>query len=207
MPKSIRITICDSSPVIRAGLKNILSADPIIEIAFEASSHTEILNNYQNIKTDIILVDIEEGGRSGIKFLRELRALFPESKIIVLNDCENIARIVQYVELGVKGFQHKYESTPDEMIHAIHTVYWGGTNLSPCVMEALLSNMHSIQNILEGNLSTREQQVLDLLARGKSNNDIAENLFISIQTVKSHVSSILSKLNAKNRIEAALWLH
>lgn len=212
MSESIRIALCDPSPLIRCGLRNIFSADPDIEISFEASSHAEILSNYDCIKMDVILVDIAEKGRSGVIFLRELRALLPELKVIVLNDCQNNNqliqdRIIQCIELGVKGFQCKHLSTPEELIHAIHTVFWGGTNLSTGVMETLLSNMNTKQNILKGNLSTRERQVLEFLARGKSNYDIAETLCISIRTVKSHVSSILSKLNAKNRIEAALWLH
>ena len=193
MSNYIRITICDPSPIIRSGIKNILYADPLIEIAFEASTHEEVLVNCDNIEMDIILVDIKEQGRTGIKFLRSLRELLPELKIIALNDCKDKSRIIQFIELGVKGFQCKYESTPDEMIHAIHTVYNGGTNLTPGVMDALLTNMQSDQAMMAGNLSAREWQVLDLLAVGKSNNAIADKLSISTRTVKSHVSSILGK--------------
>lgn len=206
MSNSVRVAICDQSPVMRYGLNTILSGDPGIEMVFEASSYTEVLNKYDSINTDVILIDLEENGQSGLRFLREFRELLPEVKIIALSECSNKNRIVEFIEMGIKGFQCKHESSAEDIIHAVHTVHQGGTNLSPCVMDALLANLQMKQDKPEVNLSNREKQVLDLVAKGKSNSDIAKNLFISTRTVKFHVSSILSKLKVKNRTAAALWL-
>jgi DNA-binding NarL/FixJ family response regulator len=210
MPNSIRVAICDDSPIVRNGLKSILNADTGIRVAFEASSPAEILKGSAGIELDIILADLAEQDYSEAQaeknLLSELGKSHPLVKVIALNDCDNRRRLVELIELGVKGFQCKHHCTADEMTQAVHKVHGSGTHFSSCAMDAVLHNLQAKETRPNANLSKREQQVLDLVAQGKSNDDIGRNLFISTCTVKFHVSSILSKLNVKNRTEAALWL-
>ena len=214
MPDLIRVAICDQSPIVRSGIKSMLEADSSLDVV-EASSQEEILKNNDLTKPDIIFINFEKAEEPMFKCLSKLRELLPAAKVIALCDCCNQERasqcadkgfIVKAIELGVKGFQCKPKTTADEIIHSIHTVHRGDLDLAPCVINALVDNVQTAEAKSVALLSAREQQVLDLVARGKSNNDIAENLFISTRTVKFHVSSILSKLKVKNRTEAAMWL-
>ena len=203
MPGSIRVTICDCCPTIRYGLQNILASDSDIRVVGELSTHSEILNTISEIDTDIILADLNEYNSSGIEHLRQVREQHPEVKVIVFTDSLDHRLVVGALELGVRGFKAK-NADAGEIINAIHTVHRGETSMSAAVTTILLEHMQRNRASSNSILSKRERQVLKLIGQGKSNSDIANTLFISIRTVKFHVSSILSKLDVKNRTEAAL---
>lgn len=207
MTNAIRLTLCDDCPAIRIGVKQILSLDPDINIVTEACSPTEILNNHIDQEMDIMLVDLGQNTREGLASIRRLRDLRPDIKVIIFTSCDDKSLIMQAIELGVQGFLLK-KADAKEIINAIQTVHKGGTSLASCVTSALLEHMQARQVHSESDLSNREQEVLNLLAKGSSNNDIANKLFITTRTVKYHVSSIFTKLNVKNRTEAAAkWVH
>ena len=215
MSDLIRVAICDHSPIIRSGIKSMLSADPNLEVVFEGSSQQDVRSNHDLFEADIMLIDHEENEESLFNCLNQLAALLPDIKVIILyhcgsnrsqGSCLHTGTISQAIKHGVRGFQCKHKFSADDIIHTIRMVYQGEIDLPPCVVNQLLRNIKPTRPKPAVNLSTREQQVLGLVAKGKTNNDIAEKLYISTRTVKFHVSSILSKLNVKNRTEAALWL-
>jgi len=207
---AIHVTICDISPVIRHGIREILSSQAEVKVISMASSMKELVNEYsrkdeasRNV-VDIVLTDFEENGLSVIGYLRDLRRLIPDLKIVALNDCADSDLLIEAIEMGIKGFQCKHDFTRQELVDTVHTVFNGGSHMSSCVTNAVLANMVKSRARSKTLLSAREAEVAKLLSVGKSNKEIAQDLIISPRTVKFHVSSILSKLNAKNRTEAAL---
>lgn len=205
MPNSIRVTICDSSPTLRCGLKHFLGNEPNISIAAEVSSHAQMLNAHLNTEMDIILADLDENDETSFECLHKFKLARPDVKVIIFSSCTSQRVIMKSLQIGVQGFHNKNASSL-EIIKAIHTVNKGGTSLAPCVTTALVDHITTKNEAKHQLLSERERQVLGLVAKGKSNSDIAEKLFISVRTVKFHMGSILTKLNVKNRTEAAaMW--
>lgn len=204
MPETIHVAICDHCSTIRCGLRHILNADPDIETVAEACTSEEMVTQFARLDLDVILIDLEPGKLAGLDNLCKFNELKPSAKTIIFTNSSDKKLILKAVEMGVQGFLLK-QAESEEIIDAIHVVHKGGTSLAPCVTTALLEQLQQKQQQLQTSLSKREQEVLDLIALGKTNNDIANALFISIRTVKFHVSSILAKLHVRNRTEAALW--
>jgi len=205
-PQSIQVAICDFSATIRHGLQHILNDAVGIDIVMKAPNQAQVLKQSDGLDIDVIMIDIDDEMEKGLEYIVKFRKKMSETKILVFSACRVNAKIIEAIELGVEGFLCKLDAEVDDIESAIRAVHRGGRPLAPCVTEALLNHMQSKQTIEKASLSTREKEVLDLIAAGKSNKDIADYLYISIRTVKFHVSSIFGKLNVKNRTEAALWL-
>jgi NarL family two-component system response regulator LiaR len=206
MSAAIRLAICDSCPTIRHGLEHIFDSAPDIDVVVLTASRDEFLSQPDEQDVDVILIDIDDHEHDVTGYIETFRENLPNTKILIFTNCKDNVQIINVIEQGIEGFQCKQDADIDDITGAVRTVHKGGTDLAPCVTEALLMQMKADQHMAKAQLSAREQQVLDLIAQGKTNDGIADTLFISTRTVKFHVSSILSKLDVKNRTEAALWL-
>lgn len=203
MSRKIRVAICDRSPAVRYGLRSILGSCANIEIVSEVFVHREILTEIANRNADILIVDLNPDNPEELNCLGQFKDICPGTKIVVFTSSHDDDLIMKALQLGVQGFKLKLD-TAEEIIKTIQAVSRGSTCLAPCVTNTMLNHLQKKKMCEMSSLSEREKDVLNLIAKGRSNNEIADNLFISVRTVKFHASAIFAKLNVKNRTEAAL---
>jgi DNA-binding NarL/FixJ family response regulator len=202
--KSIRILIADDHPVVQDGLVAVLSTQPDFEIVGRAVNGVEVLRMVEIHNPDIVLLDLEMPEMDGIEALQHLRVDHPQVKAIAFTAFDTDERIVGAVKSGAKGYLLK-GAPSQELFEAIRTVSAGGSLLQPVVASKLIEHVRGEGEYRQEGflkLTEREMDVMNLLAQGKMNKEIAVELVISERTVKFHVSSILGKLGAGNRTEA-----
>jgi len=201
MADRITILIVDDHPVVRDGLVAILSTQPDFEIVGEVGDGLEAVAQVAKLRPDVLLLDLEIPEMDGVAVLRQMRQQGITVRTIVFTAFDTDERILTAVRAGAQGYLLK--GVPrQELFNAIRVVHGGGSLLQPIVASKLMQRVSQEPEPPIEQLTPREEEVLDLLAQGLQNKEIAQKLVISERTVKFHVSAILGKLEAGNRTEA-----
>lgn len=201
MSDTIKIFLVDDHPVVRDGLAAILGTQPDFAVVGEVGDGQTAVSQISVIQPDVILLDLEMPGMDGVETLRQLRQQNSATKAIVFTAFDTDERIVTAVQAGAQGYLLK-GAPRQELFNAVRVVYNGGSLLQPIVASKLMQRVNQEPAPPSETLTARELEVLQELALGLQNKEIAARLVISERTVKFHVSAILNKLNAGNRTEA-----
>ncbi len=206
MSPTIRVLIVDDHTIVRKGIRALLAEIAGLEVVGEAADGQEAIVQADRLRPDVILMDLAMPRMDGIEATRQIKTRQPESRVLVMTSFATDEKVLPAIKAGAMGYLLK-ESAPEELVQAIQQIYRGESSLHPVVARRVL---HEIAHPADrpptpDPLTERESAVLSLVARGLSNQDIAEKLHIGAPTVRTHVSNIMSKLYLANRVQAALY--
>lgn len=203
---SIRVVIADDHPIVRQGIRSVLESSRDILVVAEVGNGADAVAQAHALHPNVILMDPEMPGLDGIEATRQIHAELPQVRILVFTGNSTHETVFRAIKAGALGYLLK-DSDPVDLVNAIRQVARGEPSLEPSIARQILGEIsHEIPDAPPSEpLSGREMQVLRLVAQGKSNREIAEQLSISEMTVRSHVSNILAKLHLATRIQAALY--
>jgi DNA-binding NarL/FixJ family response regulator len=207
-----RVLIADDDDLMRAGLAELLAADPTIEIVGEASTGREAVERTRRLDPDVVLMDVRMPDLDGIAATREVAHDAPRSRVLILTTFEQDDYIFGALRAGASGFLLK-RTRPEELIAAVHTIDAGESLLSPSVTRRVIDRIAQQPAPDLGDqtklhqLTPRERDVLDLVARGLSNREIARELVVEESTIRTHVKRILMKLQLRDRVQVVIFAY
>jgi len=209
---SIRVVVADDQDLVRTGLVMILGAQPGIDVVGEAADGIQAIEVATRLRPDVLLVDIRMPKLDGIEVTRRLAGadVADPMAVVVITTFDLDEYVIGALRAGARGFLLK-DAGPDLLVQAVHAAANGDALIGPNVTRRLLATLvdHAPQTVTQpvDPLTEREEEVLVLLARGRTNAEIAAELFISLSTVKSHIASLMAKLGVRNRVEIAMWAY
>lgn len=197
----IKILIADDHPLIRNGLKQIISRENDIEVVHEASNAEEVFDLLKKNNIDVIILDISMPGMSGFEVLDKIKQILPKLPVLMLSALSEELYASKTIKAGASGFINK-ESAPEELVKAIRKVNSGGLYVSDYLAEKLANDFkYNISKPPEEYLSTREFQIMRMIGSGKAVSEIAEELCLNVRTISTYRARILTKMNLKNNSE------
>ncbi len=202
----IRVLIADDHPVVRKGLRALMGEYNEIQVVGDAANGQEAVTQAAILRPDVILMDLVMPVMDGIQATRQITARIPEARILVLTSFATDDKVFPAIQAGALGYLLK-DSDADDLVHAIEQVHRGEPSLHPSIARKVLQELSQPTDLPPSPepLTEREVEVLQQVAQGLSNQDIADRLAISEVTVRTHVSNILSKLHLANRVQATLY--
>jgi DNA-binding NarL/FixJ family response regulator len=208
----IKVLVVDDHTLFRRGITAVLASQENLAVAGEAADGLEAVAKAEEIAPDVILMDLNMPRCSGLEATQALQTKMPQVNILVLTVSDNEADLFAAMKFGAKGYILK-NTEPDELVQAIFHIAQGGVIISPLMAAKLLTEFKDLSAGMvvkspqktEANLSPREDEVLQLVAQGATNKEIADSLFISENTVKTHLRNIMDKLHLANRSQAAAY--
>ena len=212
MSAPVRVLLVDDDDLMRAGLREVLSSDETVEVVGEATDGLHAVDRTARVNPDVVLMDVRMPRLDGISATREILAAAPAVKVLVLTTFEEDDYIFGSLSAGASGFLLK-RTSPEDLLAAIAAVAAGDSLLSPSVTRRVIDRMAQLPTggaVLDrrlDELTPREREVLEQVARGLSNGEIAEALVIEESTVKTHVKRILMKLRLRDRVQAVIFAY
>jgi RNA polymerase sigma factor (sigma-70 family) len=209
---SIRVLIVDDQALVRAGFRKILESDPEIEVVAEAQDGIEAVDASRRLGPDVVLMDIRMPKMDGLEATRRLiDGATPATRVLILTTFGLNEYVYEALRAGASGFLLK-DAPPEELLAAVHVVARGDALLAPAITRAVIQEFarrpaRTDLAVKLDQLTPREREVLELLARGLSNGEIAKRFVVSEGTVKTHVASILRKLDVRDRVQAVIYAY
>lgn len=206
MSKNIRVFVADDHAVVRKGIEALISSEDGMEVVGSAANGEEAVSRTAHQEFDVILLDLQMPRKSGVEAIVEIKERDAGARILVLTSFSDNENVFAAIKAGASGYILK-DATPQELLAAIRNVHSGKSSIDPEIALKVIHEMNRPSNLplTEEPLTEREMQILQLVARGLSNQQIAEELVISERTARTHISNILAKLHLANRTQAALY--
>jgi len=204
----VRVLLVDDHAVVRKGLRALFDREPGVEVVGEADGGEQAVAGFERARPDVVLMDLEMPGVDGVEATRRITEAHPDARIVVLTSHASEEDVFPALKAGAVGYLLKH-SAPDDVLRAIRQAHAGETVLHPAIARMVLQDLRRAPKARQREpvdpLSERELEVLRLVARGMSNQEIADALVVGEATVRSHVSAILRKLQLASRTQAALY--
>lgn len=206
MGDPIRVLVVDDHPVVRRGIKSLLAEENDLEVVGEAANGKDAIQQVAELQPDVILMDLVMPEMNGVDAIQHITAAYPESRILVMTSFAADDKVFPSIKAGALGYLMK-DSDPEDLIRMIHQVHRGELSIHPTIARKVIQELNrpSEEPLTPDPLTERELEILQLLAQGVENKEIARRLVLREATVRTHVSNILSKLHLANRVQATLY--